>query len=85
MEKGLIQFLLLLGLVWVGASVSFKSLYDRELKSTYGFEILKHYHSEQFGDEDVKHFKGESMLFMTPWYWIIDAGEYRAKSFPLSI
>jgi hypothetical protein len=68
MEKGLIQFLLLLGLVWVGASVSFKSLYDRELKSTYGFEILKHYHSEQFGDEDVKHFKGESMLFMTPWY-----------------
>jgi hypothetical protein len=49
-------------------SVSFQSLYDRELKSSYGFEIMKHYHSEDFGDNDVKHFKGESMLFMTPWY-----------------
>lgn len=48
-------------------AVSFQSLYDRELKSSYGFEILKHYHNEQFGDEDVKKFNGESMLFMTPW------------------
>lgn len=47
--------------------VSFQSLYDKELKSSYGFEILKHYHDEQFGDEDVKHYQGESMLFMTPW------------------
>lgn len=49
------------------AAVSFSSLYDRELKSSYGFEILKYYHDEQFGDEDVKHFQGESVLFMTPW------------------
>ncbi len=49
-------------------TVSFQSLYDRELKSSYGFEILKHYHNENFGDNDVKHFNGDSMLFMTPWY-----------------
>ncbi len=55
-------------------SVSFQSLYDRELKSSYGFEIMKHYHSEDFGDNDVKHFKGESMLFMTPWYLLTDSG-----------
>ena len=48
--------------------VTFDSLYERELKSSYGFEILKYYHNEQFGDEDVKHFNGESVLFMTPWY-----------------
>jgi hypothetical protein len=54
--------------------VSFKSLYDREIKSSYGFEILKHYHSEPFGNEDVKHFKGESMLFMTPWYLLAHSG-----------
>ena len=47
--------------------VSFQSLYERELKSSYGFEILKYYHDEQFGDEDVKHFSGDSVLFMTPW------------------
>lgn len=41
--------------VW---GVSFDSLYERELKSSYGFEILKYYHDEQFGDEDVKKFKG---------------------------
>lgn len=52
-------------------SVSFQSLYDRELKSSYGFEILKHYHNENFGSNDVKHFNGESMLFMTPWYFIL--------------
>jgi hypothetical protein len=51
--------------VW---GVSFDSLYERELKSSYGFEILKYYHDEQFGDEDVKKFKGESILFMAPWY-----------------
>lgn len=38
--------------------VSFDSLYERELKSSYGFEILKYYHDEQFGNEDVKHFSG---------------------------
>lgn len=60
----------ILGLLLVQSvyGVSFQSLYDRELKSSYGFEILKHYHNENFGDNDVKHFKGESMLFMTPWY-----------------
>lgn len=67
MEKKALEFVFWLTLILVGQSVSFKSLYDRELKSTYGFEILKHYHDEQFGDEDVKHFNGESMLFMTPW------------------
>jgi len=55
-------------LLTIVASVSFDSLYNRELKSSYGFEILKHYHNEQFGNEDVKKFQGESMLFMTPWY-----------------
>lgn len=54
-------------LLTLSQSVSFQSLYDRELKSSYGFEIMKHYHDEDFGDNDVKHFKGESMLFMTPW------------------
>jgi hypothetical protein len=42
----------------MASAVSFQSLYDRELKSSYGFEILKHYHNEQFGNEDVKHFNG---------------------------
>lgn len=60
----IIAFIVFLSLV---NCVSFESLYNRELKSSYGFEILKHYHSEQFGDEDVKKFNGESMLFMTPW------------------
>lgn len=61
--------LLLLTFMIVGTwCVSFQSLYDRELKSSYGFEILKYYHNEQFGDESVKHFNGESVLFMTPWY-----------------
>ena len=45
-------------LIALVTSVSFESLYNRELKSSYGFEILKHYHNEQFGDEDVKKFKG---------------------------
>ena len=67
MRRNIIELLLLLALLGGGCCVSFQSLYDRELKSSYGFEILKHYHSEPFGNEDVKHFKGESMLFMTPW------------------
>lgn len=68
MKKKIFEFCVFLALLSLTLSVSFKSLYDRELKSSYGFEILKHYHSEPFGDEDVKHFNGESMLFMTPWY-----------------
>ena len=64
----IITILLVSLLVCLSYSVTFDSLYDRELKSSYGFEILKHYHNEEFGNNDVKHFKGESMLFMTPWY-----------------
>jgi hypothetical protein len=67
MRRNIIELLLLLAILGVSSCVSFQSLYDRELKSSYGFEILKHYHSEPFGNEDVKHFQGESMLFMTPW------------------
>lgn len=41
MFKLTVTFLLLA----LAAAVSFQSLYDRELKSSYGFEILKHYHN----------------------------------------
>lgn len=58
MEKMFIKLLLIFGMIALSYSVSFQSLYDRELKSSYGFEIMKHYHSEPFGNEDVKHFKG---------------------------
>jgi len=46
---GLFKIAVLLTFVMLVQTVSFQSLYDRELKSTYGFEILKHYHNEQFG------------------------------------
>ena len=65
-------------------AVSFQSLYNRQLKSSYGFEILKHYHSQQFGNEDVKKFKGQSMLFLAPWYSSNHLGEHQASSFQLS-
>ena len=74
MRRILFELFVGMTLLSVVMGVSFKSLYDRELKSSYGFEILKHYHSEPFGNEDVKHFKGESMLFMTPWYQFIHLG-----------
>ena len=74
MRRILFELFVGMTLLSVVMGVSFKSLYDRELKSSYGFEILKHYHSEPFGNEDVKNFKGESMLFMTPWYQFIHLG-----------
>lgn len=74
MRRKIFELLVAMSLLSAVLGVSFKSLYDRELKSSYGFEILKHYHSEPFGNEDVKHFKGESMLFMTPWYQFINLG-----------
>jgi hypothetical protein len=74
MRRKIFELLVAMSLLSVVLGVSFKSLYDRELKSSYGFEILKHYHSEPFGNEDVKNFKGESMLFMTPWYLFIHLG-----------
>lgn len=47
-----------LGLLVMTECISFEALYEKELKTTYGFEVLKHYHSEQFGNETVKKFKG---------------------------
>lgn len=66
--KVMMSLLFVGNLLVVSTCVSFESLYDRELKSSYGFEILKYYHDEDFGNEDIKKFNGESMLFMTPWY-----------------
>lgn len=57
-SKLISRLLLLLAVISSISCVSFESLYDRELKSSYGFEILKYYHDEQFGEEDVKKFKG---------------------------
>jgi hypothetical protein len=75
MKRKVLELFVMLALLSLAVGVSFKSLYDRELKSSYGFEILKYYHNESFGGEDVKNFKGESMLFMTPWYAFYDSGE----------
>jgi hypothetical protein len=82
--EGLLKFVILLHLLLLTHNVSFQSLYERELKSTYGFEILKHYHDEQFGDEDVKQFTGESMLFMTPWYFCSHSGGRLGRNSPSS-
>lgn len=56
--EGLFKLTVSLLLLFGAYAVSFESLYNRELKSSYGFEIMKHYHSEQFGNEDVKKFNG---------------------------
>ena len=67
-------------LLWVATlmvacrSVSFESLYNKELKTSYGYEIYKYYHDTDFGQNDVKKFKGESLLFFAPWYSSTDAG-----------
>jgi hypothetical protein len=45
MGRKFFEILTGLALITVVLGVSFKSLYDREIKSSYGFEILKHYHS----------------------------------------
>jgi hypothetical protein len=82
MGRKIFELVVGMTLLSVVLGVSFKSLYDRELKTSYGFEILKHYHSEPFGDEDVKHFKGESMLFMTPWYQMAYSGVRQASICP---
>ena len=37
MEKKISQLLVLLAVLGLATAVSFKSLYDRELKSSYGF------------------------------------------------
>lgn len=51
MEKNrLILTLIIAVLIQQAVSVSFESLYDRELKSSYGFEILKYYHADRFGN-----------------------------------
>ena len=54
--------------LWVVVTaVSFDTLYSKELKSSYGFEIFKYYHDTDFGENDVKKFKGESLIFLAPW------------------
>lgn len=58
-EKNKIYLIVtVLAILQQAVGVSFDSLYDRELKSSYGFEILKYYHNDKFGNEDVKKFKG---------------------------
>lgn len=58
-EKIFTALPLLLATILIQVSaVSFDSLYERELKTSYGFEILKYYHDEQFGNETIKKFKG---------------------------
>jgi len=43
-SKILYRIVILFLTVCIVSSVSFESLYEKELKSSYGFEILKHYH-----------------------------------------
>ncbi len=52
------HFLVWMCLMLVAQNMEFQTLYDKELKSSYGFEILKYYHDEKFGNEDVKKFNG---------------------------
>jgi hypothetical protein len=51
--------ILLIITLWIFvSSVTFESLFNKELKSSYGFEIFKYYHDTDFGQNDVKKFKG---------------------------
>lgn len=51
MEKNRLLLALLIAVqVQQAVTVSFESLYERELKSSYGFEILKYYHADRFGN-----------------------------------